>query len=300
MIEFFVEQESAKRFREIMNLNGVKNLRKFFEKNMLIGALIAIVGTTFLAMQNTESLYITIFFFLSFLSPLLFSLLFQVYGFEKRRKEMEESIPDLLLHASMLPEKESFSKIIEHLSNSGFGVLSEEFKKARKEVEAGSSVQEALNKIGERSKSKTVERAVMLLTKGYESGANMQEIFRNSAEDLLHTNAILRERSASMVVEKYTLLFAGALIVPVVLGILASMVSGMDFSSSILGFGLSEEKRKELFETALISIQLYTAIYAVLASLFVANQENDLKKAIIYALVLLPLSFIAFNTARLF
>ena len=85
-----------------------------------------------------------------------------------------------------------------------------------------------------------------------------------------------------------------------ILGLIASMIGKMDFSFiSELGLGASELQRKQLFETAILANYLYIFEYALLASVFVAWQENNSSKAVIYAIILVPLSLGAYFIAGL-
>ena len=120
----------------------------------------------------------------------------------------------------------------------------------------------------------------------------MSSVFRAAADDFFETNSLLRERNAALVIEKYTLLFAGGIIVPAVLGLLTGMVSGIDFSGlQELGLGETLPEKTGLFEITLLASRIYIAEYAVIASVFIAEQEGNQKKAFLYALFLLPASF---------
>ena len=110
-----------------------------------------------------------------------------------------------------------------------------------------------------------------------------------------------KKKDEKNIIEKYTLLLASGIIVPLVLGLIVGLVQGMDFSGiEEFGIGTNVSQRKELLGTALIAIQAYIAEYSIIASVFVSNQEGNIKKAIIYALILLPLSLIVFSAAKTF
>lgn len=298
-LKVFFSQQSLNDFEEMLKLNNAENsLKSFSEKSFLQGSLLLMFGVFAVLFFEFEIEFIV--FLLPVLAiPFFLNYFIQAFKFETRKRKIEALIPDLLLQASMLPFKESFFETINYLSKCGYGFLSIEFEKARKEIEGSASVEEALKNIAKRCMSKVVSRAMRLLIQGYNSGADMSSVFKETAEDLLKTNALMQERNAALIVEKYTLLFAGGLIVPMVLGLIVGMVSGFDFSvAGELSFGLNAEARKEIFQTALFANQVYLAIYALMASLFVANQEGNLKKAFLYALVLLPLSIAVYNFAQ--
>ena len=81
-------------------------------------------------------------------------------------------------------------------------------------------------------------------------------------------------------------------------GLLAGIVSGLNFDAlGTLQLGVDVKTRKALLEAALLGNQIYLAEYAIIASLFIANQENNLRKAVVYAVFLLPLSLAVYHLA---
>ena len=100
--------------------------------------------------------------------------------------------------------------------------------------------------------------------------------------------------------QKYTLLIAGALIVPMVLGLVTKTVSGLNFGTlAELELGMPAAERIALLGAATFAGQVYIAEYVVIASVFVAFFESDMKKAAVYAAILLPLSMISYNIVQI-
>lgn len=294
-------KESIAEFEETLESNCGKNIGWFVKVSVLAGFAASIAAIAILFALDAPNLYITTCAILAFAAPLLLHFFLQHYLFEINKRKKEAIVPDMLLQASAFPNGTGFERIIEYFSNERFGLLGGEFKKARREIEKGSTVQRALDNMASRCKSSIIERAMLLLKQGYGSGADMGSVFRESADDLLETNAILRERNAALVIEKYTLLLAGGIIVPAVLGLLVSMVSSMDFSAlEMLEFGRSIEEKETLLQAAVAANQIYIIEYSLLASFFVAYLEGNPKKALLYALFLLPLSLLFFNAAKWF
>ncbi|MFH1256449.1 MAG: type II secretion system F family protein [Candidatus Diapherotrites archaeon] len=296
----FFRKKELREFEALLKLNGCsKCLNAWFRENLLFGVALFLLSFGVLLSQGADDLLVAFLPLAFFFIPLAFGYFWQVYRFEQRKKGIEQLVPDVLLQASIFPKGSDFIKTIEYLSGAGYGALSIEFGKALLEIRKGAPIEEALENIKKRNRSASLDRAINLLIQGYRSGADMGKIFKEAADDLLETNALLRERVSTMVVEKYTLLFAGGLLVPAILGLLVGMVSRLDFTAlSVLEIGLDAVQRKELLDAALLANKLYIAEYALLASLFVANQEGNAKKALLYALALFPLSFIAYTCAQ--
>lgn len=294
--ESFFSKEKISSFEESL---GEENIEEFLRKSFVQGAVLLLIGIGAAALLGLGVLYITIIALVLLFLPLAINYFVATWVFESNKRKKELLVPDLLLQASIFPKGTSMNRIIRYMGEQDYGLLSNEFRKAETEMRKGASVEEALSGIKNRSKSRVIERAVNLLVQGYKSGADMGPIFKETAEDILETNQILRERVSTLVVEKYTLIFAGGIIVPVVLGLLSGMVSGMNFSViESLELGMNSAQRKEIFEAALLGTQIYILEYAAIASFFIATQEGNSKKAVIYAAFLIPASLIAYTLAK--
>ncbi|AJF60206.1 MAG: type II secretion system F family protein [Candidatus Diapherotrites archaeon] len=302
MLEFFEGREWMKEFESVLRQNNYeKGVKGFVRSATVQGAVLFLFTFSALLLTGQNEVYIIVFSFAAFLAPGTLNYLFQLFVFDLRRKKIEELVPDLLLQASMLPAGTSLEKAIERFSKADYGELSREFRRAHESILSGASPEEALEKMNNSNRSKTLERAVNLIVQGINSGSEASHVFKETAEDILETNSILRERSSSMVVEKYTLLLGGGIIVPLILGLLVGMVHELNFNSlAELGIGLPTEQREAVMQAALLANQLYLVEYAIIASVFVAFQESDSKKALLYAAVLLPLSFIAYHAGQMF
>jgi len=297
---YFFEKEKLLGFENKLQMNESKSssVEKFLEKSFSAGAVLTLLGVLVLGLQKTDILFITLVCSALFFVPLLANYFFQEYCFESNKRKKEKLVPDLLLQASVFPAGTDIIAIIKYIGNSDFGLLSKDFRQAYLAILKGASVEKALEKVKKTNQSRVIDRGINLLIQGYCSGADMGLVFREAAEDILETQSLLRERVSTMVIEKYTLLFAGGLIVPLILGLLVGMVNGMGFASiEGLSFGIAIQERRELLSMALAANNFYIIEYALLASIFVAQQENNLKKAMLYAVFLVPASFICYTLA---
>lgn len=294
-VNLFLESEKIINFE---NLLGIK-LEIFIIENIKLGIIFALSVIGVLTLLEIDFFYITGISFIVLILPLILKYSLVALLFERNKRDKELIVPDLLLQASIFPKGTEITRMIKYVGDGNYGLLGDEFKTAYNEIQKGSSVEDALSGIKNRCKSRVIERAINLLIHGYKSGADMSQIFKETAEDILETNEILRERGAALIIEKYTLIFAGGIIVPVILGLLSGMVSGMNFSIiEGLELGMSAVERKEIFNAAILGTQIYIIEYAIIASLFIANQEGNMKNAVIYAVFLVPLSFAAFLIAQ--
>ncbi len=296
----FFEKEKISGFAEVLRQNNYrKGINGFFTDSLLFGAASSLFALAIAMLANAMLFFTALFCIIAFFLPLLLNYFFHSFFFEQKKRKKELLVPDVLLQASVFPRNTPLQKIIKYIASADYGLLSREFDFAFLEIKKGAPVEQALESIKLRCKSRIIDRAINLLILGYKSGADMSQTFKDAAEDILETQGILRERSATMVIEKYTLLFAGGLLVPAILGLLVGLVQGMNFSSiNSLGIGLSPADKKSIFDAAMIANQAYIFEYALLASFFIANQEGNRKKALVYALLLIPLSFASYSIAK--
>lgn len=291
LFRHFFEENLEKTGKMLEALKTGKDAWNWTKERLALGLLLGItivLAAHYLAIG--EAVAITAFV-IAIPLPLSLSHALLSYQIEARKREMEVFAPDILLYASTLPKGTPLQGIIRHAAESGYGALSEEFEKTGEEIRKGLTPQEALFRMGERSNSLAIKRAASLLSEAYVSGADMGSAFKSAAEDLSETHAIMRERQSAMIIEKYTILLSAGILIPAILGMAAKAASGFDTRLlAELEMGLSAEARQGIISSAMTATPIYLAEYALLASGFVAFQEGKQKKAVIYALALLPLA----------
>ncbi|HNV01280.1 MAG TPA: type II secretion system F family protein [archaeon] len=285
----------------IINNSRTKNLNDFLKFCVIEGIILMIMG------MNISSIYL--FFSIEkiiliggicFFIPFFLNYLFQDISFEKRKREKETLLPDLLLEASIFCDENSLLNTIEKISKSDFNLLSKDFERALIEIKKGATIEEALNKTKILNKSRSYDRVIDLLLQSYKSGVSVSDSLKETAEDLLENQAIIKERQAVMLVTKYTLLLACAIIVPGILGLVIGLITGLNFSSiGDIGFGLSPEERQIMFDSAKMGANIYLIEYALLASYFLAIQEGNKKQFFVYLIFLVPISLITFISAQI-
>ena len=210
---------------------------------------------------------------------------------------MTAGLAEALYKAAALSTVLPPEKVLRELAGTEAG-FSLEFKRAYNEVCTGADVESALRGIADRSRDTGLRRAANILALGCSTGGSIAELLKEAADDALKTEEIIRERSAGLAVERWTLLLAGGLIVPLLLGTTVRLVSGLDLEP-LAEFGLSQAAGggAALLASAIIGDQVYVVFYAAIASVFVAYAEGEPRRAACYAALLAPLSLLLFNAA---
>ncbi|MFA5381551.1 MAG: type II secretion system F family protein [Candidatus Micrarchaeia archaeon] len=265
-----------------------------FKKLMIISIILSsILGIIFIYLSLTFSNLFIVFAFLAFLFPILIYL-YLSYKIEKRTLQMEHSLPDLLFQAASFQKGAGTEEPIKQMSRYDYGPLSKEYSIAYRQIKAGLSIETALTNMYERNASPLIERANKMLIYGFQTGADMYQALRETAEDMFSLFSLIRERRAVLSLQKYTILIGGAILVPLILGIVMQVVGGLNLSL-IMDYLGQKVDTKAIYETSLMVIPIYLIIYSLLSSYMIADQEGEPKKAIIYFMFMAIISFLLFN-----
>ncbi|VVB58583.1 Type II secretion system (T2SS), protein F [Candidatus Anstonella stagnisolia] len=220
-----------------------------------------------------------------------------LYAGWRKEEELEKALPDALFHASSMLKGSSMEKIIAALAGGNYGGLSEKFSEAKRQVQTGASVASALGNVQKGANSLLFSRFCSLLLQAYYTGADMKIALRRAASDMLENFALVRERAAALSMQKYTLFFGGAIIVPVLLGSVLRIslaLSGGAFSGvEMFGEGFAADNPS--IETAIVpALHVYLALFALFCSILFGVFEGRSAQALLYFAILLPVSQMLF------
>ena len=234
--------------------------------------------------------------------------------------EAESRLSDALYTAASTHRLLSAEKMLSALSKGKFGRLSESFELALRRQKAGESFAASMAAAAKHCPSLLVERAFSLLVVSYETGANMYSALRSAAEDVISFFTLVRERTAQTAMQRYTVLAASAILVPIILGTVVSLVPSLA-SATALSEGTVEAPVSQQSEDAaylqqnegaaqflsdrpaappslasvlFLACPIYLLLNAALSSFLLAAAESDVKKAALYFAITVPVSQILF------
>ena len=102
------------------------------------------------------------------------------------------------------------------------GPLTDELKRAVIEIKIGSTFEDAFLGMGERLKSKTLDRTFRMIIEGRRVGGSLADVIETVAEDLRAVLALQRERRANVMMSVMFLLIAAVIAAPFALGMIMS------------------------------------------------------------------------------
>ncbi len=255
----------------------------------------------FLASLALLSLLLSLLFFLSSLpllsllslgiAPLFLSA--TVYFSESRSLELDSRLPDALFRASSAGKSVPFERMLSSIADAGYGPLSSEFASIVRQIKSGARVPDALNSHADGTSSLLLSRSLRLLVLAYKGGADMYRPVRATAEDMLSLFSLLRERAGMLSMQKYTLLAACAILVPLILGSVTLAVSG--FAKDFAQLSISQGQVPEgLFSSARDASLSYILLFSAITSLFISAQEGQIRRSALYFLSTTPVGAAVF------
>jgi flagellar protein FlaJ len=205
---------------------------------------------------------------------------------EKRVDAIENGTPDFLRQiASLLRAGVGIETALEDISKHGKGPLYDELKRTVIEIKIGSTFDESLLSMGERLKSKNLDRTFRMILEGRRVGGSLADVIETVAEDLRAVLSLQRERRANVMMSVMFLVIAAIIAAPFALGMI------MTYSSFIEVIG----KPNVLQDAAMMSATGYIIIHSIIASLLIGIvMYGSARKGVKYALLLVPAAYAIF------
>jgi hypothetical protein len=213
-------------------------------------------------------------------------VIYDGYKKEKRSEEIEQYLPDALFSVSALPKSTKLEKIFDVIAAGGYGALSQEAAKAKRQISMNVKVDLVLDDLWRRNNSPALKKVCTMLKHAYNTNSLDQLHF--IAEDLLKNFEIKRERATLMSMQKYTVLFGG-LIIPMILKIAIALIG------NLIQFFADSSAAADMVNYIISLIPAYLVVYSLIAAFYVADIEGRKSSAAIYFLLLVAASMAVFN-----
>ncbi len=227
-----------------------------------------------------------------FVTPAGIILGWLFFSMERRVDAIEQTTPDFLRQiSSLLRAGVGIETALEDISKQPGGPLNDELKRAVIEIKIGSTFEDALISMGERLKSKNLDRTFRMITEGKKVGGSLSDVIETVAEDLRAVLALKRERKANVMMSVMFLLIASLVAAPFALGMI------MIYSGFIGSLG----KPNPLADAAYIAASGYIIIHSIIAGLLIGVVlYGSARKGIKFSLLLAPAAFGIFYVIKTF
>ena len=231
-------------------------------------------------------------FILGLIAPGTIIIIWLFFMMERRVDAIEQGTPDFLRQiSSLLRSGIGVETAMEDISKHGEGPLTDELKRAVIEIKIGSTFEDALLGMGERLKSKTLDRTFRMIIEGRRVGGSLADVIETVAEDLRAVLALQRERKANVMMSVMFLLISAVVAAPFALGMI------MNYAAFIEAAG----KTNPLAGAAVTSATGYIIIHSIIAGLLMGIVLfGSAKKGVKYALLLTPAAYGIFYAMGIF
>jgi len=223
--------------------------------------------------------------------------LFNNYLFTVKRKKLETALVDEILRLSSLPRSNDLKAILSSLSNSRDKIVSKEFSNVYLKVKKGHNIKQLLVSLKNKYNSEILNQFLDLIVLSTTTGTVSLNDYKNIVKNFLKSKELIDERKSLLLMQKYTIVFAGGLIVPGILGVVISLVKKLSSSLDMASLGMTTSST--LYSVSYYCSIIYIIEYVVISSIYLSLLEDNSKKSIIYTLILLPVSLLIFFIAKI-
>lgn len=214
----------------------------------------------------------------------------------KREREIDEALPDFLKSLSSASRSGlTLSRSIAVASTANLGPLTDEVRRARRDIEWGHSASEALAGMEQRVRvSSTAARATALVRKASEAEEDVSDVVDIVLDDVETQRTLRKERSTSMFIYKLIILITfGVFLITVYFVVSAFLAmpagaAGTEVGTFKIG-GMDVMTIKMLFYRILVILGLFSGPLAAQVG------EGDLRGGIKYSVVMVIIAWALFE-----
>ncbi len=267
-------------------VRAVKDINEDLDPDLIL------LAALFLA--STLLLYLGLFYdiFLGFLIALVILDLvigYPMYKLDKKIKEMEARLPDVLMHmATSLKAGGTIESSLKEVAGGRYGILAKEMRRMLLQMKEGKTFDEAFKDFADRSGSQIIRRTAEVIISARRSGGGLATALMSIADDVREMQRISKERIAKTTTYVMFVVIAADFVAPMIFGLVTGV---MMFLAKVAGSSATP-----LFQSMIFYFKAYLAISAVFSALAAAMiREGDISKASLYAPFLLLLTYIIYQ-----
>jgi hypothetical protein len=226
----------------------------------------------------------------------IIKFIFKDYFHTLKVKKLESQLADEILKLSSFYSID-IKQIIYKLQKSNNDIVSKEFAIINKKINKGHKIKDLFEVLKKKYHSDLLDQFLDLIYISTTTGTVSLKDYKNLSAKFLKSKEIINERKSLLLMQKYTILFAGALIVPAILGVIISLVLSLSSSVDISMIGISNNV--SLFSVSYYSSIIYIIEYVIISSIYLSLLEDNSKKSIVYLSFLLPASLLIFFVSKI-
>jgi len=215
----------------------------------------------------------------------------------RKTDSIEEALPDALKQmADVLKAGGTYEFALREVATAEYGALTKEIEFVLRKIEEGENLENALRDFAEGIDSRLIKRAVTVIIDAVKAGAGLADMLDDIAEDIRAMHRIEKERVTETQLQVLFMIAAGAIVAPIILGLVSSIIDL--FINAATNLNVNEQEIAESITSKniiLLLIQLYILVEVVAASAMIAMMRHGrIGKSIVYIPVLLLIAYIMY------
>ncbi len=211
-----VPRQYVRQLGALMNAAGFDFDDEFVSGILIIGSVaVFIISLIAFILSALNPIYILLGSLVAVLIAIGVAYQYLLARIDDRRREVDSALPDFLqLAAANVRAGMQLDKALWYAAKPEFGILAKEIELASKRVFSGETIEDSLNLLTMRFRSRYLQRTVELVKEGSQSGGEMARILEQTAIDLRNMQLMQKEIGASMVMYSIFIGFAAAVGAP--------------------------------------------------------------------------------------
>ncbi|MBI4053600.1 MAG: type II secretion system F family protein [Candidatus Diapherotrites archaeon] len=221
----------------------------------------------------------------------------------QRIDAIEKALPEALKQmADTLNAGGTYEYALREIANAEYGPLAKEMNNVLRKLEEGENLENSLKSFSENIDSRLVSRSIIVIIDSIKAGAGLADVLEEISDDIREIYRIGQERKAKTTMQVMFMVAAGAIVAPLIFGIVSTIISFLVVSASQgLDIGLAARAQAVAVKDLIVLLmQAYIAV-EILAVGFMLSLMRDgkMSKSIIYIPILLLLAFVCYFAAKI-
>ncbi len=214
-----------------------------------------------------------------------------------RVSAIEETLPDALKQmADTLKAGGTYEYALREIATSQYGALTKEMELVLRRLEEGENLESSLRGFSENIDSRLVKRSMAVVIDSLKAGAGLADVLEEIAEDIRAMHRLARQRKTDTSLQVLFMIAAGAVVAPIIFGLVSSIIQL--FIQATSGLGVTIQEREEAFavrDLLVTLMQVYILIEVTASGIMISlMRDGRVSKSIIYIPILLLVAYLAY------
>ena len=296
------EQTLVEKYQGFLKQAGLKvDARVFIALAVALAIVFAVLTFFFLSVAG---LFDELKIFVAVI-PIVALDLFLGYPYLKamqRIDAIERALPEALKQmADTLNAGGTYEYALREIANAEYGPLAKEMNNVLRKLEEGENLENSLKSFSENIDSRLVSRSIIVIIDSIKAGAGLADVLEEISDDIREIYRIGQERKAKTTMQVMFMVAAGAIVAPLIFGIVSTIISFLVVSAS-QGLDIGLEARAQaaaVKDLIVLLIQAYIAVEIIAVGFMLSlMRDGKMSKSIIYIPILLLLAFVCYFSAK--